>query len=224
MKSRPLLAILLGLMAACWCLPALGQQYTVEWYKIAGGGGTSTGSVFSVSGTIGQADAGGPMSGGGFSLSGGFWAGVDSTAAPGVPQLTISHSGNNVVVSWPSLPAGFRLQQNTNLLNAAGWTPCAAPVGTTNGVCSVTLASVSTRLFFRLCLPGSPRLSVARAGNRLTVSWPSAASGFSLQQNNSPANPAGWSTCPGAVSTTNGINSVNFTPAAGNLFLRLSYP
>ena len=41
-------------------LPAVGftQQYSIGWYKIAGGGGASSGGVYSVNGTIGQPDAG----------------------------------------------------------------------------------------------------------------------------------------------------------------------
>jgi len=45
-------------------------QYQIDWYKIAGGGGTSTGGVYSVSGTIGQPDAS-TMSGGNYTLQGG---------------------------------------------------------------------------------------------------------------------------------------------------------
>ena len=33
---------------------AFAQTYSIDWYKVAGGGGTSTGGVYSVSGTIGQ--------------------------------------------------------------------------------------------------------------------------------------------------------------------------
>ena len=29
-------------------------QYSIDWFKIAGGGGASTGGVYAVSGTIGQ--------------------------------------------------------------------------------------------------------------------------------------------------------------------------
>jgi hypothetical protein len=35
------------------------QPYSVDWHKVSGGGGTSTGGGFSISGTIGQHDAGG---------------------------------------------------------------------------------------------------------------------------------------------------------------------
>jgi hypothetical protein len=49
------------------CPPAHGQTYSIDWFTIDGGGGTSTGGVYGVSGTIGQPDASAqPMTGGGF--------------------------------------------------------------------------------------------------------------------------------------------------------------
>ena len=69
---------------------AHAQQYSIDWYKIAGGGGTSTGGVYSVSGTIGQHDAGGPMTGGNYSLTGGFWALISVVQTAGLPLLTIT--------------------------------------------------------------------------------------------------------------------------------------
>src|SRR5580765_6216842 len=65
------------------------QQYSIDWHTIDGGGGTSTGGVYSVSGTIGQPDAGPVMSGGNFSLTGGFWS-FSTVQTPGAPSLTIS--------------------------------------------------------------------------------------------------------------------------------------
>ncbi len=47
-------------------------DFELTWHTIDGGGVTSTGGDFKVSGTIGQPDAG-LMVGGGFELSGGFW-------------------------------------------------------------------------------------------------------------------------------------------------------
>ncbi|USN98702.1 MAG: hypothetical protein H6810_11130 [Phycisphaeraceae bacterium] len=55
---------------------ASAQPYEIPWYTIDGGGGTSAGGTFQLAGTIGQPDAGPTMTGGGFSLTGGFWAGV----------------------------------------------------------------------------------------------------------------------------------------------------
>ena len=56
-----------------------------------GGGGTSTGGVFSLSGTIGQHDAG-TMSGGNYSFTGGF-SSLYAIQTPGPPLLTVSAAG-----------------------------------------------------------------------------------------------------------------------------------
>ena len=69
LKILPIIAVLL--------LPVVAnaQSYSINWYKVAGGGGmNSTGGTYQVSGTIGQHDAGGPLIGGGCQLTGGFWA------------------------------------------------------------------------------------------------------------------------------------------------------
>ena len=97
------------------------QSYSVDWFKVAGGGGTSTNGQYSLSGTIGQHDAG-EMNGGSYSLSGGFWSLVSVVQTPGAPLLSISRTTTNtVVVSWPSPSTGFNLQQNTNGLGSLNW-------------------------------------------------------------------------------------------------------
>jgi hypothetical protein len=99
---------------------ARAQNYSIDWHTIDGGGGASTGGVYSVSGTIGQPDAG-TMSGGSYSLAGGFWGIISAVQTPGAPLLTIyPTTGNRAVVSWPSPSTGFTLQQNANL-NTASW-------------------------------------------------------------------------------------------------------
>jgi hypothetical protein len=96
------------------------QSYSIDWHTIDGGGGTSTGGVYSVSGTIGQPDAG-TMSGGSYSLAGGFWGIILAFQMPGGPLLTIHLTQTNtVVVSWPSPSTGFLLQQNSDL-NTSIW-------------------------------------------------------------------------------------------------------
>lgn len=138
--------LILGLL-----IPTLGlsQQYAINWYKIAGGGGTSTGAVYSVSGTIGQHDAGGPVLGGNYSLTGGFWSliGVVPSAA-GVPNLSISRSANTVTISWPD-SGSFILLQTANLATGH-WTTNNAPVSTLNGTNSITVSPPVGNLFFRL--------------------------------------------------------------------------
>ena len=54
-------------------LAVVAQSYTVGWYTIDGGGGTSSGNGYVLSGTIGQPDVG-VMKGGPYHLSGGFWS------------------------------------------------------------------------------------------------------------------------------------------------------
>lgn len=97
-------------------IPAIsfGQQYSIDWFKISGGGGTSTGGVYSVSGTIGQPDASGAMHGGNYSVTGGFWS-LYAVQTPGAPLLTITFVGNQAVVSWDSSITGWTLQTNDNL-------------------------------------------------------------------------------------------------------------
>ena len=52
-----------------------GSSYDLTWNTIDGGGDTSTGSGYTLVGTIGQSDAGAAMNGNGFTLNGGFWIG-----------------------------------------------------------------------------------------------------------------------------------------------------
>jgi hypothetical protein len=61
---------------------ASAQVFSIDWHRVAGGGGQSSGGDFAVSGTIGQAEAGSPMTGGDFSLTGGFWAASGSGGNP----------------------------------------------------------------------------------------------------------------------------------------------
>src|SRR4051812_20687 len=77
------------------------QNYSIDWFSIDGGGGTSTGGVYSVSGTIGQADAG-HMTGGNFTLDGGFWSIIAAVQTPGAPLLRVVRSSTNtVIIAWP---------------------------------------------------------------------------------------------------------------------------
>jgi hypothetical protein len=64
-----------------------GQSYAIDWYAIDGGGGTSAGGSYTLSGTIGQ-PATGTSAGGDFSLTGGFWPGL-IVPTPGAPTLYI---------------------------------------------------------------------------------------------------------------------------------------
>jgi hypothetical protein len=136
------------LMLAAFSLRVSAQTYFIDWYKIAGGGGTSTGGTYSLSGTIGQPDASGTMTGGSYSLTGGFWSIIAVVQSPGLPNLIVTRSGNSVIVSWPDT-GSYTLQQNGNL-SGGSWTSSGYTVTTANGTNSVTITPPSGNLFFRL--------------------------------------------------------------------------
>ena len=81
--------------------PAVTQRGTglaIDWHSIDGGGVMfSTGGGMTLGGTLGQADAGGPMTGGTLSLTGGFW--VVAASSPAGCATTcgdMNGSGGNV--------------------------------------------------------------------------------------------------------------------------------
>ncbi|MGA9451647.1 MAG: hypothetical protein WBW41_09960 [Verrucomicrobiia bacterium] len=138
-------------MVLLWAQSASAQSYSIDWYKVSGGGGTSTGGTYQVSGTIGQHDAGGPMAGGNYSLTGGFWSLIAVVQTPGAPTLYISSSGSTVTVYWQNV-SGWGLQQNNNLAVPAGWTGSSG-ITTSNGTNYLNLTSPTGKLFFRLNSP-----------------------------------------------------------------------
>jgi hypothetical protein len=125
-------------------LTADGQSYSINWYKVSGGGGTSTGLNYSVSGTIGQPDASGAMSGGPYSVTGGFWS-LYAVQTAGAPLLTITHAGNQAVVSWSPSVTGWTLQTNANLATPTWGNYLGTIVNN-----SATNAPPGGNLFFRL--------------------------------------------------------------------------
>jgi hypothetical protein len=123
---------------------AHAQSYNIDWYKVAGGGGTSTGGTYQVSGTIGQPDASPQMSGGAYSLTGGFWA-LYAVQTPGAPLLTITQLGNQAIVSWSPSVSGWTLQTNINLATPTWGNYLGAVVNN-----SITNSPPKGNLFFRL--------------------------------------------------------------------------
>jgi hypothetical protein len=74
------LAGVAALLATLTGAAQVGGPYDLSWSTIDGGGWTfSTGGTYSLGGTIGQPDAG-VMSGGPYTLQGGFWPGASAPA------------------------------------------------------------------------------------------------------------------------------------------------
>jgi hypothetical protein len=137
-------------LALLLCQSASAQSYSIDWFKIAGGGGTSTGATYQVSSTIGQPDASGVMTGGSYSLTGGFWSLIAVVQTPGAPLLTISFNPqlSTINVSWPSPSTGWTLQQNSDLTTTSWSTSGGISDNGTNK--SITITSPTGNLFFRL--------------------------------------------------------------------------
>src|SRR5262245_38560903 len=88
--------VAIGALVISLQLSTAFAQYSIDWHTVDGGGGTSTGGGYAVTGTIGQPDAG-LMSGGTYSVLGGFWS-IIALQTPDAPLLSIetAHGGVRV--------------------------------------------------------------------------------------------------------------------------------
>jgi hypothetical protein len=128
-----------------------GNTYSIDWHKIAAGGGTSSNAQYSLSGTMGQPDASVTLAGGAYSLTGGYWSLIALVQTASAPKLSITMSGSSAIISWPSASTGYLLQSKGSL-STANWSNYPATV-VTNGagtINSVTIAQPVGNLFFRL--------------------------------------------------------------------------
>jgi hypothetical protein len=122
MKTIPLVT---AILLVCLLFPAVAraQNYSIDWFTIGGGGGISTGGVYSVSGTIGQPTAG-PLSGGSYSLLSGFWSIVAAIQNDDGPLLEVTKgmAAGSITVSWPiEGGSGFILEETSSLNTSSGW-------------------------------------------------------------------------------------------------------
>lgn len=77
------LLIAIVLLVAVSLVLAQTGEFQLPWHRIASGGGTSSdGARYALSGTIGQPEAGALMEGSSFQLSGGYWGGAAPGATP----------------------------------------------------------------------------------------------------------------------------------------------
>ena len=68
---------------------AASNGFSIPWWTVDGGGGTSQGGDFAVSGTIGQPDISPLMSGGDYTVVGGFWGGALPPPSPNLVYLPL---------------------------------------------------------------------------------------------------------------------------------------
>lgn len=144
------LRVVFSLAFVALAVDAAQGQYAIDWFTIDGGGGTSTGGLYSVTGTIGQPDAG-TMSGGQFTLEGGFWSILAAVQTPGAPWLRVMRTATNtVVISWPASADNWRLQTTTDLHPGNSWTEIPPPYQTVSTNLSFTETAPTGNRFYRL--------------------------------------------------------------------------
>ena len=145
-----------GRLAAGFVFVALcaGAQTNVDWQTLDGGGGTSTGGVFVLEGTIGQPDGSEAMQGGDFQLQGGFWSLVELVQTEGAPTLRIANiSSVAVTLAWPVAGAeGYQLQQASRLADP-DWTPVSGTPSVVGDEYQLTTGPVVVKHYYRLQKP-----------------------------------------------------------------------
>jgi hypothetical protein len=143
-------SLLLGsALLVMFVFAAGAQPYSINWFKVAGGGGTSTGGSYSLSGTVGQQDAG-KMTGGQYGLVGGYWSVISVVPTTDSPQLNIRlTTTNTAVVYWQSPSSGFILQQKTNVTDL-NWITAPQVVTDDGTNRSIVVNPPAGRLFYRL--------------------------------------------------------------------------
>ena len=132
---------------------ATAQNYSIKWFKIANGGGTSTNAEYTVSGIMGQPDVGTRMSDGTYSLGGGFWNLFTTVPTVGAPLLSLEVTATNtVMISWPSPSPGFNLEVTSDLATPE-WEPAIERVQDGGTIRFVLINPVPGNHFYRLKQP-----------------------------------------------------------------------
>ena len=124
-------------------------QYSIDWFTVDGGGGTSSVGLYEISGTIGQPDAG-SVSAGNYVIEGGFWSDLEAVPEPGPPGLAIELvSPGSALITWPAPSTGYVLQQNTSL-TTTNWVALTNPPVVVNGEIQITVSPTVGNRYYRL--------------------------------------------------------------------------
>ena len=126
MKPLPILWSALLVLPCARASAQTGGGYDLRWNTFDGGGGASTGASYVLTGTAGQPDTG-PLNGGAYAISDGFWwSGVSTVAVepgpfvPGVFQLhpAYPNPARDALRFAVDLPADQRMR--VDVLDVAG--------------------------------------------------------------------------------------------------------
>lgn len=139
--------------AALVATVAAENPYDLRWHSVGSGGGSATGGVYSLRGTIGQPVAS-RTSGGPYALTGGFWSAAEVIQTPDLPVLGIERLPAGVLrVFWAKPADGVVLQQVSGISGSpvVGWADVPVSVYQTNEThISLTLAAPVGMQIFQL--------------------------------------------------------------------------
>ncbi len=193
------------------------SQFSIEPYVFSSGGSSSSNDRYSVTGTIGQVDAGETLTGDTFSIAGGFWNLLQVTdknsALITISSLTHEYDGYPKAVSVTTFPSGLEVKLtykgNLNPPSNAGTYEVIASIAdaTYNGTATATL--VITKKQAEVALEN---LSLIYDGEKRTVGAVTIPNGLAVRfayngSFESPRN-AGVYSVVGTVSDTNYKGSV----------------
>ena len=92
------------------------------------------------------------MIGGSYSLVGGFWGVAVAIQEVGAPLVTITRTGNTVVISWPSPSTGFGVQETASL-GSPTWANLGQTINDNGTTKSVMIPAPIGNKFYRLRKP-----------------------------------------------------------------------
>ena len=123
---------------------AQAQEFSAGWFSVDGGGGFSVGGGYALFAIVGQPDAAAPSTGGGFTLTAGFVAGLGVQSTAPLISIDATSSPGQVKLAWED-PAGDYVLQQASILDQGAWTD--AP-----GVAQspVVLTAMESGRFYRL--------------------------------------------------------------------------
>ncbi len=148
---KKLSAFLLILASA---LAAQAQPF-INWFTLDAGGGAQASASYVLNATLGQGDVGGgtPASAS-YRIIPGFWALENLGPATSLPQLSVTLSGANVLLSWASPATDFVLE-HTDSLDAppASWSNTPGVINDNGSVKTLTVPHSVAERFYRLRKP-----------------------------------------------------------------------
>ena len=83
MKMSKIIPLIFLLLLLAGVVLAGDGLYELAWWTVDGGGGRSSSAIYTVTGTIGQPEAGGFSGDGVYIVSGGFWGAAGAPAPSG---------------------------------------------------------------------------------------------------------------------------------------------